>query len=204
MFYIGIDTGKDGGIAVLTYDGKIKLCQVMPTIKGTKTEYDVAAVVDILRCFSGRDDCFAVVERTQVTPVAGKMACFGLGYGLALIEGIFAALGIPYMVVRAQEWQKTIHAGLPGENTKQRSILYCKRRFPGVDLRRTPGCSTDHDGMADALCIAAYARMKENKEETLTNIPERTKPSEEPEPIPQQEQAGTLPQSPRGTQSRLG
>jgi hypothetical protein len=36
----------------------------------------------------------------------------------------------------------------------------CRRLFPGVSLRATPRCTTDHDGMAEALLIAEYARRK--------------------------------------------
>ena len=41
---------------------------------------------------------------------------------------------------------------------KLRSIKYCHDHFPGVSLRATKNCTTDADGLADALCIAAWEK----------------------------------------------
>ena len=39
------------------------------------------------------------------------------------------------------------------------SIEVCKRLFPGVNLIQ-PGCRKEHDGMAEALLMALYAKRR--------------------------------------------
>ena len=41
---------------------------------------------------------------------------------------------------------------------KQDSITVCKRLFPDANLFRTDKCKKEHDGMAEALLMAEYAR----------------------------------------------
>lgn len=48
-------------------------------------------------------------------------------------------------------------------DTKAASIAYAREHFPGVELV-PPRCKNPHDGLADALCIAAWASKQLNKE----------------------------------------
>ncbi len=48
--------------------------------------------------------------------------------------------------------------GLPGKDTKTKSILAASRLFPRVDLRRTARSKVAHDGLTDALLIAEFGR----------------------------------------------
>lgn len=48
-------------------------------------------------------------------------------------------------------------------DTKAASIAYARKHFPGVELV-PPRCKNPHDGLADALCIAAWATKQLNKE----------------------------------------
>lgn len=45
-------------------------------------------------------------------------------------------------------------------DTKAASIAYAREHFPSVELV-SPRCKNPHDGLADALCIAAWATKKE-------------------------------------------
>ena len=45
-------------------------------------------------------------------------------------------------------------------DTKAASVAYAREHFPGVELV-PPRCKNPHDGLADALCIAAWASKKE-------------------------------------------
>jgi len=64
---------------------------------------------------------------------------------------MLTALEIPYQLVAPQTWQRAMHAGTPGSDTKQRSILAAQRLFPSVDLRRNRKGRRPDDGLADAL-----------------------------------------------------
>lgn len=48
-------------------------------------------------------------------------------------------------------------------DTKAASVAYAREHFPGVELV-PPRCKNPHDGLADALCIAAWATKQLDKE----------------------------------------
>jgi hypothetical protein len=48
-------------------------------------------------------------------------------------------------------------------DTKAASVAYAREHFPGVALV-PPRCKNPHDGLADAICIAAWASKQLNKE----------------------------------------
>jgi len=86
-------------------------------------------------------------------------------YGL--IEGVCIGVGIPYTIVPPREWQKVMLSGVSKKlNTKAASILIAKRLYPGVSLRATERCTTDHHGMSDALLIAEYGRRTKGGDAT--------------------------------------
>ena len=77
---------------------------------------------------------------------------FGKAYGYIL--GALDISMVSYELVTPQAWKKEFHLSAD----KKTSIECCKRLFPTVELRRNMQCRTDHDGMAEALLIAEYAR----------------------------------------------
>ena len=89
-------------------------------------------------------------------PGQGVTSMFSFGKSAGFIEGVLQALRIPYQLIPPQKWKKEF--GL--NSSKQKSIDVCKKLFPNVSLRRTERCTTDHDGMAESLLMAEYARRK--------------------------------------------
>lgn len=65
------------------------------------------------------------------------------------------AYEIPYELVRPQKWKKEFSVTAD----KNTSIEVCKRLFPGVNLI-PPGCRKEHDGMAESLLMALYAKRR--------------------------------------------
>jgi hypothetical protein len=159
MLYVGVDPGKHGGIAVLGPE-HVTLHEIPLVLHGKlkgRDEYDLPAIVQLLGGIPER--AFFAIEKSQPLPptFGGSIANFerGVSRGWAWM---LTALRYPYSLVAPREWQKKMLAGTPGEDTKQRSILAAQRLFPGVDMHRTPRCKKVHDGFADALLIAWYAR----------------------------------------------
>ncbi len=71
------------------------------------------------------------------------------------------ALGIRYVVPTPQQWKRSL--SLPKRSAKERdqgkvdAVELVRCLFPDMDL--TPGKrTTPHDGLADAVLIAEYAR----------------------------------------------
>lgn len=96
---------------------------------------------------------YAFVERGHAMSKVGARQSFRYGEAYGGILGMLGALGIPVQIVSPQAWKKVILAGTTKD--KAAAIAYCRRRWPSVSLI-PEGCRVAHDGMADALCIAAY------------------------------------------------
>lgn len=88
-------------------------------------------------------------------PGQGVTSMFSFGENFGFIKGLLEAFGIPYELVRPQKWKKEFSI-----SEKNQSVEVCKRLFPGESLKRTPRCKKDHDGMAEALLMAEYARRR--------------------------------------------
>lgn len=142
MIYLGIDPGKDGAMAIIRQDG----VQIIPF-----DESDYAEAVNALR--GHRVIC--CLERVGAMPGQGVTSMFTFGENYGFIRGLLAVNKIPYERVTPQKWKKEF--GISGKNE---SVAVCMSLFPHVGLFRTPKCRKQHDGMAEALLMAEYARRK--------------------------------------------
>lgn len=143
MIYIGIDPGKDGAFAYVC-DGDIG---VYP--------WDNETFVNALKVLK-KKGCIACVEKVGAMPKQGVSSTFTFGKAAGYIEGVLEAYGIPYQLVTPKTWKKEYGLG----SDKRQSIEVCKRLFPSVSLKRTGKCTKDHDGMAEAVLMAEFARRK--------------------------------------------
>ena len=144
-YYIGIDPGKKGGIALLGDDGRV--VAALP--------YSDTALLNITNSLTG-EDCRCCLERVHSMPKQGVASTFAFGLSYGFIKGVLEAFGLSYQEVLPQRWKKEF--GL--SNDKAASVDVCRRLFPSQSLRATERCRTDHDGMAEALLMAEYARRK--------------------------------------------
>lgn len=148
-FFIGIDPGKNGGIAYIDtqynnfgtepYSNKnlIELC--IEAHQSTKKER-------IICC----------LEKVGAMPGQGVVSMFNFGHSVGYIKGVLEAFKIPYQEITPQKWKREF--GLSSK--KSLSTDVCSKLFPGVDLLATPKSKKPHDGMAEALLMAEYARRK--------------------------------------------
>ena len=79
---------------------------------------------------------------------------FGVIFGW--LKGVLDLGEISYQEIRPQTWKKEF--GLNSD--KKKSIDVCRQLFPDVELKRTPKCRIPHDGIAESLLMAEYARRK--------------------------------------------
>lgn len=148
---IGVDPGKEGSMAII----------------GLKS-YPITAVFDervyrdyldsvSLRMRNGIDaKVHCIVEHVGAMPGQGVTSCFSFGQNFGFILGLLTAFCIPYELVRPAKWKKEFSC----TSDKNTSIEVAKRLFPGVSLKRTERCTKDHDGIAEALLMAEYARRR--------------------------------------------
>ena len=146
MIYIGVDPGKNGGIAIIDSDGVIAFPfseeRLLIELDGIAQEYE----------------CICYLEHVHAMPKQGVSSTFNFGMNFGFIQGVLKAYEIPYELVTPQKWKKEFSC----TSDKNTSIELCKRLFPNVNLKATERCRKDHDGMAEALLIAEYGRRHYN------------------------------------------
>lgn len=152
MIYIGIDPGKNGGVGCIqTWKNDVTIFSAFIFEEGNFIKF-------IKNC--NRDKCICYLEHVHAMPKQGVSSTFNFGMNFGFIQGVLRAYDIPYELVTPQKWKKEFSC----TSDKNTSIEVCKRLFPKVNLKATPRCKKDHDGMAEALLMAEYARRHYNYE----------------------------------------
>ena len=144
MYFIGIDPGKSGALAVIDDEGDVW---------NTNT-FDENEYVAVLSEMSHVGSVKVVLEHVGAMPGQGSVSMFNFGANFGFIKGLLAANNLPYELVRPQKWKRMFSC----TSDKNTSVDVAHRLFPSVDLRRTERCSKPHDGIAEALLMAEYCR----------------------------------------------
>lgn len=155
MIYIGIDPGKNGGIAVL------HVLKNNAFVNASTYVFDESTLITILDELKNYN-CKCTLEHVHAMPKQGVTSTFNFGMNFGFIQGVLKAYAIPYKLVTPQKWKKEFSC----TSDKNTSIEVCKRLFPKVNLKATERCKKDHDGMAEALLIAEYGRRHYNGRES--------------------------------------
>jgi len=144
--FLGIDPGATG-CAALIHDGGHDLFD---------WPGDPALVVPSLTDWLARFEIkLAALEKVGAMPGQGVVSMFSFGQNVGAGQGILAAMAIPYVCPRPQEWQRGLLDRKAGKDTKAASLAPARRLFPDADLGR----KKDH-GRADALLLAWWARRQ--------------------------------------------
>jgi crossover junction endodeoxyribonuclease RuvC len=141
MFYLGIDPGKSGGIAVLSPTGVIDCMVKMP-----QTEADLYY---LLRSFDG--DGRAMVEHVHASPQMGVVSAFTFGKGYGALLMALTAAKIKFDEVSPRKWQGALQCLTKGD--KNVSKRRAQQLFPGLTITHAT---------ADALLIAEFCRRFHN------------------------------------------
>lgn len=155
MIYIGIDPGKNGGIAVIQDINRYKHKVIDNYV------YSDDKLIELIKLYEyihrvDNEHIFCILEYVHAMPKQGVSSTFNFGMNFGFIQGVLKAYGIPYELVTPQKWKKEFSV----TSDKNTSIEVAKRLFPNVNLKATERCKKDHDGMAEALLMAEYARRK--------------------------------------------
>lgn len=162
---IGIDPGLNGAIAFLSFDRNT--CKVLPlTTKGKNLNFEeiVLFLLDLYESKHEATDVF--IEAVHAMPKQGVTSTFTFGHVTGSLFGYFTCLNYKITSIRPQEWKNLV---LPKDNhSKEASIAFCKKSYPGVSLLRTKRSRKDDDGIADAVCIAeAGLILRETKNDRI-------------------------------------
>lgn len=151
MNYAGIDLGQYGALVVLDSDGKLVAAYQMPLSSG------VPDIITAKAYAASLPWPLTVMCEHPVKVVRGGQSDSGYTALCASLKFWKAAFGKKDVeTVYPRTWQAAVLSGVQGGG-KDRAINWCKVFCKELDLR--PGKrTTDHDGLADAACIAEYAR----------------------------------------------
>lgn len=157
MKIMAVDPGSTGAIAVLDTDDMSVIIIDMPTTKikrGPRTvnQVDAVALSNALRPHADAE--FAAVERVASMRGQGVVSVFSFGRAAGVVEGVLAALGIPFSLIPPQTWTKSMRlfGGKDGSRSRAQEL------FP--DQAHLFSRKKD-DGRADAALIACYAAERE-------------------------------------------
>ena len=106
-----IDPGYTGAIAFLSDDGVLIEIVDMPVIKHDGKTRIVATELAVILDSRSMDIAYLVIERVGARPGQGVTSMFNFGYGAGLVEGIAAALFVPYFHVLPQTWKRQMGVG---------------------------------------------------------------------------------------------
>lgn len=159
--YIGIDPGKDGGIACLSPDNKLTLHKI-PLIG---KEADLQGIRQILMQYINQGNCMFGLEDVKPFPGVSALSMGKLMEIKGIKQGILVALEVPYVLIAPKTWQSTVWAGVPvqkksnGKNdTKATSLIAARRLFPSESFLATERSKVAHDGLVDAALIAQHMK----------------------------------------------
>lgn len=137
---IGIDTGKQGAIAIVRIDGpefnngEQVSCSSMPLVGKEYGEQQMwLAIV-------ANDVAHVFIEKTAPRPPNTMSSAHTQGIGEGLWRGLCVACGAPYALVRAQDWQKVMFQGV---------AVQWHTKAPSKALRQ-----------ARAACLACHERAR--------------------------------------------
>jgi crossover junction endodeoxyribonuclease RuvC len=144
MFYIGLDPGKGGGIAILDQTGL-----VVDTTKMPETERDLYEWLRPRLTWFGNAEAraFAILERVSASPQMGVVSAFTFGKGYGTLLGLLTALDVPFEQVAPSRWQAMLQCQTGGD--KNISKRKAQQLYPKVSVTHA---------IADALLLAEYAR----------------------------------------------
>lgn len=146
---IGIDPGLSGALAVLSLDG-FETVHDLPVIRDHSLAWIDGSELQslLLDALRGRT-AHAVIERVSAMPGQGVSSAFTFGLGLGSVLSVLQAMHVSIELVTPATWKRSL--GLSKD--KRASLHKARLLFPAADLRLAK-----HDGRAEALLIAHYAR----------------------------------------------
>lgn len=157
MTYLGIDPGKDGALVVIDGAGRCA-SQVRTRDLLVEGEYLPEVMADTLRSMVVEYlPAGAALELCAGRAGEGRGSMLTVGKGWGLWRGMLAALGVRTLVPAASRWTRMLR-DVPGEG-KARAIAYAAAHVPELELVG-PRCRVPHSGLADAACLALYARKE--------------------------------------------
>lgn len=163
--FVGADPGMNGAIGIIDQFGRVLAVLDMPivTVKQKKPRgktkkrrhLDASALITGLRdALHQRRPVLGALEYVHSMPQQGIVTTSVMMRAFGMLEMAFAATAIPYELIAPQVWKAVMLPGLAKQG-KAASIVQVRRTLP---TSQTWVTQAKHDGRAEALLLAEYAR----------------------------------------------
>lgn len=151
VYFIGIDPGSKGAIAILDEKSNVILLEDMPFVQSEKV-VDLFALSELLKPYI-QDEHHCVLEKCQYTPAIKGSGAFTFGKTVGYTEAFLIQSQVSHELVKPQLWKKEY--SLLGKD-KTGSLEVARRLYVNVASKLLKS----KDGRAEALLIAEYCRRK--------------------------------------------
>ncbi len=150
-YYLGIDPGQNGGLALISANGHGVECNKMPS-----TEKDIYSL--LADCVT---NTFCIIEKVHSMPGQGVASTFKFGKGYGGLRMALVACKIPFDEVTPRTWQKGL--GIPPRKKETETKTQWKNRLKARAQQLFPFFPSEKITLAtaDALLIAEYCRRRE-------------------------------------------
>lgn len=150
-YYIGVDPGASGGIAVLDRSGGVETVVNMP--QSEREIFDFFNEFKIEAC--------AVLEQVRSGPKMGVVSAFTFGRGYGALRMALTASGVSFVDVTPQKWQRAMGCLLKTGRRELRDAPAGKKNMHKARaFELFPNARITH-ATADALLMAEYCRREE-------------------------------------------
>lgn len=156
--FCGIDIGLKGGIALINEDSNILRLVPIDVVKNQqgKDEINSLQVYDSLYLLplDVEQPSLTVIEALKSFGNEGRSSLWSFGTSNGKVRAVLEILGVSFQAIDPKDWKSTILKGT--KKDKAAAIGFCLQKWPSVDLKQ--GSTQYKDGLADALCLAEWAR----------------------------------------------
>lgn len=155
-YYIGIDPGKTGGIAVIdSSTGELHAYDI-PRLG---SEIDPRGILEIYQKYTSEPHLFALEDVHALGGIAAS-SNWSLAHSLGIKEAMLYAANASFIKVAPKKWQSIAWQGVPVKrktngktDTKATSFIAAARLFPNHKFLKSK------DGQIDAALMAKYLEL---------------------------------------------
>jgi hypothetical protein len=142
MLFLGVDVGKDGGIAIIDQTGGVLKAERMPA-----TDRDILDLFFWVSLEMPLVPFRAVIEKVHASPQMGVTSAFSFGGSYHALRMALTAARIPFDEVSPMKWQRQLDCLSGGD--KRVTLARAKQLFPHVKVTHY---------VSDALLLAEFCR----------------------------------------------
>jgi len=157
-FFVGIDPGQTGAVAVLTAAGVLEAVVDMPGYGPEPMAMDLKALLDAV---APRDQLFVALEEPFAVQRASSQSQMTQGIGYGILLGVVGSMGLRHERIRPSDWKRELHLPMGKQLShaakKTNSRVKASQLWPDMAHLWE---KTSQDGRAEAALIGECLRRR--------------------------------------------